>query len=180
MRMAVYEYRATTRAGKAARGVIDADSPAAARRKLREQDLFPTQVAETSDGSGLNALPLSDTAATLAAPKAMLSWGRVSVRDTALMTRQFAVLLQAGMPLVDALSALLDQTIKPRLRKAIYDVRDQVKSGSSLADALSRHPRVFSQLYSNMVRAGEAGARSNRCWSGWRTSRNIKPDCAPA
>ncbi len=155
--MAVYEYRATTRLGKATRGVIDADSPASARRKLRDQDLFPTQVAEASEGSGLAAQPLQEAAATLGAPKAAFWMGRVSVRDVALMTRQFAVLLQAGMPLVDALSALLDQTSKPRLKKAIYDVRDQVKSGSSLADALSRHPRVFSQLYSNMVRAGEAG-----------------------
>jgi general secretion pathway protein F len=73
------------------------------------------------------------------------------------MTRQLAVLLRAGMPLVEALSALIEQTSKPRLRAVVYDIRDRVNSGKSLGDALAMHPRIFSPLYTNMVRAGEAG-----------------------
>jgi general secretion pathway protein F len=155
--MAIYEYKAITKAGKSTKGVIDADSAPVARRKLREQDLFPTDLAEVSGGKQVAAATAATAAGpALDEPKGMV-FGRVPTRDLALMTRQFGVLLRAGMPLVEALTALLDMTPRPRLKKAIYDVRDKVKSGTTLADALARHPRVFSPLYSNMVRAGEAG-----------------------
>ncbi|HNR36945.1 MAG TPA: type II secretion system inner membrane protein GspF [Candidatus Hydrogenedentes bacterium] len=153
--MAIYEYKAIMKSGRSTRGVIDADSPATARRKLREQGLFPTEIVEAKGDK------VSAVAAVEASPgesrRRQLSFGRVSVRDIAMMTRQFAVLLHAGMPLVEALGATLAQTSKPRLKKALYDIRDKVKGGSSLADALARHPKVFSSLYSNMVGAGEAG-----------------------
>lgn len=156
--MAVYEYRAIAKSGKPAKGVIDADSPATARRKLRDQDLFPTRVQVSTGAKALSALAVQNGApAQEALHKRSFELGRVSVRDIALMTRQFAVLLQAGMPLVESLTALLDQTSRPRLQRAIYDIRDTVKGGSSLADAMARHPRIFSDLYTNMVRAGEAG-----------------------
>lgn len=143
--MAIFEYQAIAKTGKAVKGIIDADSPAAARRKLRDQDLHPTAVAEARDvgrktGSGKGG-----------------NIGRVSTRDIALFTRQLATLLHAGMPLVEALTALLDQTSKARLCKAIYDVRDRVSAGSSLASALAEQPKVFSELYVNMVGAGEMG-----------------------
>ena len=155
--MPIFEYKAIAKSGKAAKGVIDADSPAAARRKLREQDLFPTEIGEAA-GKGISNAVASEALQTGdRRRREPISFGRVSVRDVALTTRQFAVLLQAGMPLVEALSALLEQTSKPRLKKALFDIRDRVKGGSSLGDALSRHPRIFSQLYTNMVRSGEAG-----------------------
>ncbi|HUW60585.1 MAG TPA: type II secretion system inner membrane protein GspF [Candidatus Bathyarchaeia archaeon] len=153
--MAIYEYKAITKAGKQTKGIIDADSPAVARRKLREQDLFPTDMTEAAGGKKATVVATADRPA-IDEPKGFV-FGRVPTRDLALMTRQFGVLLQAGMPLVEALTALLEQTPRPRLKKAIYDIRDKVKSGSTLADALARHPRIFSQLYSNMVRAGESG-----------------------
>lgn len=146
--MGVFEYEAMAKSGKSVRGVIDADTPAAARRKLREQDLYPTRLAQ------------SDTKAAAAAgapaveERGVLT-GRVSQRDISLMTRQLAVLLQAGMPLVEALGALMEQTANPRLRKVIFAVRDKVNQGVTLGDALSAHKRVFSELYINMVRAGE-------------------------
>lgn len=141
--MAVFEYQALARSGKKVKGMIDADSPAAARRKLRDQQLFPTQVskgfAEKSKGSSGRDLDL----------------GRIPVRDLAMMTRQLAVLLHAGMPLVESLTALLDQTTRARLRKMVFDVRDRVTEGKTLADGLAMHPKAFSLLYVNMVRAGE-------------------------
>jgi len=139
--MAVYEYRAIGTSGRAVKGVIDADSPALARRKLRERDLHPTHLAEA--------------AAAAAEGPGKLSFSRVSSRDVAVMTRQLAVLLQAGTALVESLSVLIKQTANPRLAKIIYDVRDRVNEGASFADALAGHPRVFSALYKNMVRAGE-------------------------
>lgn len=145
--MAVYQYQAISKAGKNVKGVVDAETLSAARRKLREQELYPTKIRETKqtvraaggDGKAQGG-----------------GFGYVSVRDVALLTRQFAVLLQAGMPLVEALGALLEQTSKHKLHTAVYDVRDRVNSGATLADALSHHPRIFSQMYANMVRAGEA------------------------
>jgi general secretion pathway protein F len=142
--MAVYEYQAIARSsGRKVKGIIDADSPAAARRKLREQELFPTTMSE-SFGKG-------------AADEEMRrgGWGRVTNRDISLMTRQLGVLIHAGMPIVEALGALLEQTSSARLRKIVYDVRGKVNEGSTLADALRSHPRIFSELYVNMVRAGE-------------------------
>ncbi|HOD51412.1 MAG TPA: type II secretion system inner membrane protein GspF [Candidatus Hydrogenedentes bacterium] len=142
--MAVFDYEAIAESGKSVRGVIDADSPAAARRKLREQELFPTSVRESTE----KTVVTTDVVAG--------SFSRIKGRDVALMTRQLAVLVEAGMSLVEALSALLDQTSNPRLKKVIFEVRDRVNEGMTLADAMSQHPRVFNLLYTNMVRAGEA------------------------
>ncbi|MBI2425423.1 MAG: type II secretion system inner membrane protein GspF [Candidatus Hydrogenedentes bacterium] len=143
--MPVYEYKAISRAtGKKVKSVIDAESLQKARQRLREQDLYPTDIVESKDGG----------VATEASP-GRRAMGRVSPRDLALMTRQFAVLLRAGMPMVESLGALVEQTSRPRLQSAIYDIRDKVNSGSTLGDALAEHPRLFSSLYVNMVRAGE-------------------------
>lgn len=144
--MAVFEYQAIAReSGKKVKGLIDADSAAAARRKLREQSLFPTKIGESFG-----------QAAAGKAEDQSIDISRVTTRDLSLATRQLAVLLNAGMPLVEALGALLEQTSRAKLRKAMFDVRDRVREGVSLADGLSGHPRIFGTLYVNMVRAGEA------------------------
>lgn len=140
--MAVYEYQALTQTGKRVKNVIDADSPAAARQRLRDQQLIPTVLLEVSGAEKTGA--------------GQRGGGRVSTRDLSFMTRQLAVLLHAGMPLVESLTALLDQTPKARLRKAIFEIRDEVKGGKRLGDSFAMHPRIFSPLYINMVRAGEA------------------------
>lgn len=144
--MAVFEYKALAATGKRVKGVIDADTPVQARRKLRDQQLFPTEVVAHTGAPG----GADDRV------EARLPIGQVRTRDVALMTRQLAVLLKAGMPMAEALSAVLDQTERPKLRAAIFDVRDRVNEGSRLADALRQHPTIFSSLYVNMVGAGEA------------------------
>ncbi|HDP34065.1 MAG TPA: type II secretion system protein GspF [Candidatus Hydrogenedentes bacterium] len=147
--MAVYEYKAIIKStGKTTRGVIDAESAAQARQRLREQELYPTEIREDTTSAG--TLTTSSITRRFAANQ-----GRVSLRDIALMTRQLAVLLRAGMPVLEALNALIDQTSRPRLRTTIYEVRDKVNGGKSLGDALADHPKIFSDLYVNMVRAGE-------------------------
>lgn len=146
--MAVFEYKALSKAtGKTTKGVVDADSPTQARRKLRDQDLYPTEITENSGARTVSTVQGQ-------APAKRVK-GRISTRDIALMTRQFAVLLHAGMPMVEALNALQQQTSRPRLQAVLYDVRDKVNGGKSLGDSLADHPRVFSSLYVNMVRAGE-------------------------
>ena len=151
--MAVYEYEAVSKATKkTVNGVIDADSPAAARRKLREQDLFPTALTESYGRGGRKK---GKSTADLP-EEGRFSLRGVRQRDVALMTRQLAVLLNAGVPLVESLGAMIEQTPNPRLRKAIYDIRDKVNGGVRLAEAMSHHQRIFSDLYTNMVGAGEA------------------------
>lgn len=143
--MALYQYKAIVKStGKNTRGVIDADGIAQARRKLREQGLYPTDVTEDTSGGKTGGMS-----------SRFVNRGRVSTRDIALMTRQLAVLLRAGMSLLEALNALIDQTSRMRLRAAIYEIRDRVNSGQRLGDSLAEHPRIFSDLYVNMVRAGE-------------------------
>jgi type IV pilus assembly protein PilC len=83
--------------------------------------------------------------------------GRVSVRDLGVFTRQFATMINAGLPMVQCLGILAEQTEKVDFRDAIADVMAEVEGGSTLGDALGRHPKIFSRLYQNMVEAGEAG-----------------------
>jgi len=150
--MAIYEYKALVkRTGKSTKGVVDAESPAQARRKLREQDLYPTELVENAAA----ASRLAKGGGATKAPMFSIGGGRVSIRDLALMTRQFATLLHAGMPMVEALSALLEQTSNRRLQTIIYEVRDKVNAGTTLGDAMDGHAKVFSPLFVNMVRAGE-------------------------
>lgn len=143
--MAVYQYKAISKStSKTIKGVIDAESLPQARQKLREQELYPTDINESTkaeaSGSGMS----------------LKQHGRIRIRDLAMTTRQLAVLLRAGMPLISALSAVVEQTTRPRLKAALHDVQDKVNSGSSLADALTEQERIFSPLFINMVRAGEA------------------------
>lgn len=151
--MAVYEYKALIKSsGKTTKGVIDAENLAQARKKLREQDLYPTDLVENAAAAARLA---KGGGAAGAVVRRGGSGGRVPIRDLALMTRQFATLLHAGMPLVEALSALLEQTSNRRLQTIIYETRDKVNAGSTLGDAMDGHSKVFSPLFVNMVRAGE-------------------------
>jgi len=137
----VFEYEALDSAGKAVRGIIDAESVRTVRTKLRGQGVFPTDVKEESE-----AVPR--------VPSFRL-FGRLKAKDMALAFRQLATLLEAGIPLVSSLSALIGQSGNPVLRKILTQVRERVREGSSLADAFAAHPQAFSPLFVGMVRAGE-------------------------
>ncbi len=144
--MPVYSYVGLSPEGKSVSGIIDADSPRGARVKLRRSGVFPTAVAESAGAAD--------------APRASRSIGRlferVGPQELAVMTRQLSTLVSAGLPLVDCLSALIDQVDSERLKSLLTQTRERVNEGSSLADALGEHPKVFTDLYVNMVRAGEA------------------------
>ncbi len=144
--MPVFEYIAINDASKRVKGVLDADSALAARAKLREMGLMPVQVGETTRGAAKPAreIVLSEI---LSRPK---------TPDIALFTRQLAVLLQAGMPLVEALNAVLEQIDNKGLVKIVYQIKETISEGASLSAALAQHRRYFPQLYVNMVKAGES------------------------
>jgi len=159
--MPVFEYRGLTPAGKQVKGLLEADSSRALRQQLKRSGVFLTDVLAEREGTTRRA----NGSAAAAAPKALGSqdvqlgrWvrRRVTAEDVAILTRQLSTLLHAGVTLVDALNALVDQTEKERLKRIVSDVKTRVNEGSSLADALAQHGRVFGNLYVNMVRAGEA------------------------
>ena len=146
--MAVFEYKALNSKGDQLTGIIDADTPADARSKLRKQGIFPIEVVESEEKIKLKS-ELTFTRL----------FSRVKAADVAIFTRQLATLVNAGLPLVNALTALIEQLEKSPLKRVVIKVRDQVNAGSSFADALSFYPKVFSPLYVNMIKAGEsAGA----------------------
>ena len=149
--MAVYEYKALDGSGKAITGIEDADNPKAARSKLRRRSVFVTEIWEqkadggATKGKGLGVeIDFSKYFQT------------VSVQDVATMTSQLSTLAGAGVPLVEALTALIDQSENPKLQIILSEIREQVNEGATLADAMKPHAHIFSDLYINMVRAGEA------------------------
>lgn len=144
--MAVYEWRGINPSGKNVKGVRDADNPKALRLVLRREGVMVTEVTEESVARKKKAREIDF--------KRMFQ--RVSAHDVAMATRQLATLLKSGIPLVEALSALIDQLDQPDMKAAFTQTRDRVNEGSSFADALRAHPKVFSGLYVSMVAAGEA------------------------
>jgi general secretion pathway protein F len=145
--MPVYEYTALDRAGKNVVGIIDADSTVAARQKLRASGKYPVQIRETT------AKAKSESAAGFSLPSL---FNRITPDDIHALTRQLATLLNAGIPLVGALDALMEQTTSPPLKKIIAQIKESVNEGNSLTVSLTKHPKLFSNIYINMVRAGEA------------------------
>lgn len=145
--MPVYEYSALDSRGKQTKGIIDADSPVSARNKLRNSQFFPITIKESSSriktqttgGTSLNTL-----------------LRRIRARELSTMTRQLATLMAAGIPLVASLELLITQEVNPLLKKILAQIKESVNEGNSLASSLSQHSRYFSQIYINMVTAGEA------------------------
>lgn len=138
--MPVYAYEGVQSNGSRVNGLVDADSPRNARQKLKSQGIFPISIAPREE----------------ALSKPILSGGKkVGSREMAMFTRQLAILAGAKIPVVDALGAILDQGLPDPLGGVVAAVREDVKEGQSLNRALSLHPKVFSDLFVNMVRAGE-------------------------
>ena len=145
--MPIFEYIGIDSKGKRASGTVDAENERAARMKLRRMGVFPTSLgvegaAKQKVGLGMRI----DVGKYLQ---------RVKIQDVAIMTRQLATLVAAKIPLVDALTALVDQIDNPKLKNIISRVRERVVEGGKLSDALKGYPKVFSELYVNMINAGE-------------------------
>ncbi|HVC44281.1 MAG TPA: type II secretion system F family protein, partial [Candidatus Binataceae bacterium] len=147
--MPVFAYRGLAVNGRSVAGSIDADNARNARGKLRELGIFPTDLDE--EAAEIRKRSLNDLMPTLGR--------RIPATELALLTRQLGTLLGAGVQLTEALAVLGEQAARPAVKKIFSQVREAVREGSSLADALAGHPEIFSDLYVGMVRAGEtAGA----------------------
>ena len=155
--MAVFEYRGLNAAGKNVTGLKEAESPKVLRTVLRKDGIFLTDVVGQAEG---NLKPGAKAKATSLASTEVnfgkLGGGTVSTEDIAVMTRQLATLLKAGVSLVEALSAMVDQVEKEKLKRILSDVKSRVNEGSSLGDALNTHVKIFGPLFVNMIRAGES------------------------
>ncbi|MCU0524803.1 MAG: type II secretion system F family protein [Elainella sp. Prado103] len=147
--MPTYVVRARDAKGNPKREKITADSPVEARTALREKGLF---VQELTEDRGLveklSTFDLQDIQTALTS---------VTVKDKAVFSRQFAVLINAGVALVRGLGVLSDQCPNPKLKKALQEISADVQQGTNLSDAMRKHPQCFDGLYVSMVQAGEVG-----------------------
>lgn len=135
-----YAWKGRTRAGKTQEGVLVADNKDAVVAMLRKQQIMVTAVTEKGKEFAL--------------PK---FGGGISKKEIAIFTRQFSVMIDAGLPLVQCLEILASQNENRVFQKILFQVRSDVESGATLADSLRKHPAAFDDLFCNMVAAGEAG-----------------------
>ncbi|MGN6185349.1 MAG: type II secretion system F family protein [Thermoanaerobaculia bacterium] len=138
--MPTFEWKGTSRNGQTQTGVLVADSKDAVISMMRRQQIVVTAVKEKGK--------------EIALPK---FGGGVRPQSIAIFTRQFSVMIDAGLPLVQCLEILGGQQEHKVFKRTIIQLRQDVESGSSLADAMRRHPKVFNDLFTNMIAAGEAG-----------------------
>jgi type IV pilus assembly protein PilC len=138
--MAVYLWEAKLRTGEPRSGEMEAPSPEAVSQRLRSQNLMVQKVKRKPLEIRLR----------------MPGSSGVTTKEMVVFTRQFATMIDAGLPLVQCLEILGSQEANPEFKKVILDVKTSVESGQTLADALRKHPKVFDRLYSNLVAAGEA------------------------
>lgn len=143
--MPVFEYKGLTADGKDTKGFIDAENLQNAKVKLRRSGVFPIEISEETT---------KKAAGEASGTRNFLR--RVKKQEVTVFTRQLATLLYAGLPLMESLSAVIDHVDDPLLKRSITGIREDVREGTSLADAMREYPKIFSSLYTNMIQAGEA------------------------
>jgi general secretion pathway protein F len=154
--MPAFRYEAVDAAGATSKGVVQADSPRAARADLKSRGLVPLAI---------DAIAGQVDAQGKAIARGWRFGERLSTNELALFTRQLASLLEAQLPLEQAFDALMEQAERPYLRDLIASIRAEVISGSSLSDALARHPRDFADIYRALVASGEQIGQLSRVLS---------------
>ncbi len=140
--MSAFHYQAVDSNGKSQQGIVEADSASRARAQLRD--------------SGLFVLELDDVAATRTQRQFSFARRRISLADLSLLLRQLATLLEAGLPLEQALSVLIEQSSHPYQRGLLAALRADVLAGNTLAHAMAQHPNDFPEIHRALIRAGEA------------------------
>ncbi|NCC23888.1 MAG: type II secretion system F family protein [Deltaproteobacteria bacterium] len=139
--MPIFVYKAKTRGGRRVKGDLDTPSLEMAESVLRRRGLQEIKV-KLRPKDLFEGTPLE---------------GGVKSRDMVVFSRQFATMINSGVPILQSLQVMCDQTENAYLRRRLYQIRNDIESGSSLYDALKKHPKIFDDLYTNMVNAGEVG-----------------------
>jgi len=157
--MARFKFTALDSKGKEVHGEIDADNQSAAVARIREKQYFPTKVEELAGGGGAparkGAAPKSALQMEIKMPKFLQ--GGVKTKQLVTFTRQLSTLVNAGLPLMRAMRVLQRQEKNAALRDAVSQMAESIESGSTFAEALAAHPKIFDRLFVNMVKAGEIG-----------------------
>jgi type IV pilus assembly protein PilC len=143
--MSTFAFRGVDLAGIPSRGEVDATSKAQVTEQLRDRGLIVLDVSEKSEAFRFEQI--------------FDRFRGIRARDMAIFSRQFATLVDSGMPMLRSLHTLEDQTEDERLRDAITGIRQDVEAGSSLADAMERRPQIFDPMFRAMVRSGEGSGR---------------------
>ncbi len=143
-KLAKFDYQVRDKSGKMVSGQLEADSQAAVAQRLRQMGYAPVRIDEVSTSPLQRDLTIPGVS------------GRVSLKDLAIFSRQFATMIGSGLSLLRTLTILAEQTQNKKLAETTHDLRAKVEAGSSLSRALAEHPKVFSRLFIAMVRAGEA------------------------
>jgi len=153
--MPKFVFEALDSNGKTIRSEVEAASNDEALKKIRSKNLMPTKLAIKAQKDG--RATSGARARSVGGKKKTMAFGGVSSKQLTQFTRQFSTLIDAGLPIVRALD-ILESQLKPSLLKnALMDVKEDVEGGNTLSDSLSKHPKVFDNLYVNMIKAGEAG-----------------------
>jgi type IV pilus assembly protein PilC len=137
-----YDYKVRDRGGNLVSGQLIGDSEMLVLQKLREQGMTPVEVKKANTGMKMEI---------------NLRPGKVKLKQIAIFCRQFATMVNSGLPILRALTILGDQTDSKELAKVLVDVRTEVEQGSSLSAALAKHPKAFNNLFISMAKAGETG-----------------------
>jgi type IV pilus assembly protein PilC len=140
-----FAFKAMDLAGAATAGEVEAESKAQVTEQLRQRGLIVLDVSEKNEPFAIEDL--------------WRHWKKIDMRELAVFSRQFATLVASGMPMLRTLHTLEEQTQDERIKDAVAGVRADVESGSTLQQAMERHPEVFDRLYRAMVRAGEESGR---------------------
>lgn len=138
--MAEFTWEARARSGELRKGTMEADDESVVQAKLRQQQLNPVKVKKKS------------SLATM-----QIGGGSVPIKDLVTFTRLFATMIDAGLPIVQCLDILANQQSNKTFQGILKDIKSQVEQGATFSDALRRHPKVFDDLFVNLVQAGEVG-----------------------
>ncbi|MBI5343860.1 MAG: type II secretion system F family protein, partial [Deltaproteobacteria bacterium] len=141
--MATFVYTGKSSTGEVKKGEIQAPSMAAATAALRRQQIIPSTLMQKKTGLGSLKIPGFTKG--------------VKTKELVIFSRQFATMIDAGLPLVQCLDILSSQQDNPEFKRVLIDVKSSVEGGSTFADALRKHPKVFDGLYVNLIAAGEVG-----------------------
>ena len=160
--MATFQFIATDKSGQEVRGTIEAADRASAIASIRAQQYFPSAIGEVKNEAPAVSAPAKKSGGlnkninlNIKLPKFMM--GRVKAKDLTTFTRQLSTLVNAGLPLMRCIDVLKRQNSVPALKDALDGISDAIAGGATFSDALTAYPKIFDNLYVNMVKAGEAG-----------------------
>ncbi|MDD7473665.1 MAG: type II secretion system inner membrane protein GspF, partial [Pseudomonadota bacterium] len=145
--MPVFEYNAISTTGKKLKGNVDAENIRIARQKLKSQGIYVTDIKEGLENN--------------VSKKGEINFGKnkISLKDLSIITSQLTTLIIAGLPLVNALQALTEQTESRNIKRILTDVRESVEEGNAFHKSLANFPKAFPKLYVNMIESGEASGK---------------------